>query len=294
VSFQEHDETIGGVHLSDNESKNSSTQPNSSKDDDQLPSAAELAAAKKQAELKATIHAKLAESLKQRKELDDEGAKVIANFQERKARRVEEEEVKRQTWDTCPNNWGTLVDENGERIKRPAYKALMKKLAEGNFPDVDPTAAPKIPAPSKMFAPPPPNSQRKVSCPETEASKEARAVKGDSGMGFADTRRTEQLAQSTNRVPSMAPANSNFRRPSAGTLHQATTNNRTQHNTASPATYNTRISQTGMSIAVVQQEPMIENTRPGQMVVAAPRAPTIRFDAPIEAFEQWAAQNFRG
>jgi hypothetical protein len=214
-------------------------------------------------------------------------------FQERQARRVAEEEVKRQTWDTCPNNWGTLVDENGERIKRPAYKALMKKLAEGNFPGVDPAAPPKVPQPSKINALPPTPGQHKVSKPEEEASKEERLGKGQFSMGIVATRRTQQLAQHTSRTPSMVPANSKYGRSSSATALQST-NNRAQHKSASPATYNTRAAMAPMTMAVVQREPMIENTRPGQTVVAAPRAPTIRFDAPIEAFERWAAQNFRG
>lgn len=205
----------------------------------------------------------------------------MADFQERCAKAAVDDEVNRKGWDTCPDNWKTDVDENGKRIHRPAFRALLKKLAAGTFPGIDPAAAQQVLQPSKV-----PKS-------EGQAWKQEGVMEGQPSMAVVAQRPT-QLPQPTARLPSMVPAISNSSRPSTASALRATSSSFVPRNPASSAINNTRHAQTGMSMAVVQQQPMTENIRPVQMATAAPSLPTIRFDATIEDYERWGAENFKG
>jgi len=210
---------------------------------------------------------------------------------------MEEEEVRRQSWDTCPDNYRTVVDENGERIKRPAFKALMKSLADGTFRGIGPSVPPEALQASEISALPPTTGQQKASKPEKEIPQEEHMTKEKPGMSSGVPGRkiaTGQLTQHVIRTPIMLPANSNFVRPSATTALQTAKSNPRQNHLASPLNSGTRTTMFDTTMALAPRENGNENRRPSHMSASSPSAPTIRFDAPIEAYERWAAQNFRG
>lgn len=166
VSFQEHNESLGGIDISElaftpkphslitppfeEESSPSKlaaarkmpaaktpvlklTRQVDLRKNDDTPSTDELLLAKRRAEQRASIAAKLAETLEQRN-----NAKMMEQkFEELKDGRVMEAKRQQDSWDVCPNAWGTITDANGERLKRPAYNALMDRLHGGGVSNAD-------------------------------------------------------------------------------------------------------------------------------------------------------------
>jgi hypothetical protein len=266
---------------------------------EERPSPSELAAAKRKAELKSNLHAKLSNSLEQRKQAEQEFERLTKEKTKRQAENAEAVNKQQQSWDTCPDNWKTVVDENGERVKRPALKALMEQIHKGTFRGVySSTNVFQERAPAAVLNQGSPNatkSERIASSKEKGAMEAAEKEKENARVENTGlhTRPADWAAYAnrSHQTQYATPASSVVP-TSAVAVRTSVVQRRVNHSvqttsSAAPGTSRVQNHPVDMSMAVVRRG---DNRFSGPV---SPVFPVLQGDDPLEAFEVWAAQNFR-